>query len=414
MRGFWVRSVVYSVAVLLCGSSHAGTYDAQVFARPGDVFQGHSIAFLPSEEEIFAINNQREVVFLAAIDETSRFALLTQHRILVDGATVVDGVVPFVTGEGFGVDINDHGTVVFGGFIQDGAAVSAAVFEDRHLVAKEGDKIEGQPLTAINSYPRVTSDGESVFTGTLDFSGEVSVVRGLEVVHDIPQMLGSRELSILGVSDINEHDVAAFGANAYGTEGWRRIYFTKDGQYLEEGQQFQAGAVREFYGDVHLSPTGRLTATTWLSDSSQSVGQRYIVSSEDILVAPGDVVGGLEIVSPGRSRWTADGTLIFDATYLDSRGYERHGLFSSRELIVAQGSLIGSDEVLDGFYNFATNGRGDVVFLTQFTSGEFALVLATVPEPSAAVGTFALLATLGAVRRIRYAPADRKVSYDQA
>ena len=101
--------VVILLFVASTDQREAVGHEISIFAQRGDVFHGRTITNISFEEALFSINNQREIAFMARVEEGGAYVVMTQNRFVAGAGQVVDGVVPRFQEEDNDVWINDLG-----------------------------------------------------------------------------------------------------------------------------------------------------------------------------------------------------------------------------------------------------------------------------------------------------------------
>ena len=399
-------SLTLASAVLAAGSAAALAvdYEFSIVAEPGDVIEGRTITRFSPEDNPIAINNHREVVFMASVDGPSNWSIMTPERFIAGAGKVVDGVVPHFWDEGHRFSINDAGQVAYRGLLPwpPGAdpAGRGAIFVDDAIIAGFGDVIDGRQITGVRYRPVINNAGTVAFGATYQGQVGAALFTQHELVADGGQLLADGRMMTAEMHhiQINDAGTIAFAAGFIGQNN--SAIFTQDGLIVEPsetvvpGGQFIVndvidgriiGTATPFgvkddgevaFASVVTSPTGELIGTG-------------LFTQNRILVEDGEIVDGLELLGVLGGGWQFNnaGMYSFLAGVTDqaSAGIGQ-GLFVGgdfgRQFIVGTDSQLFNRTVREIHHIVGMNDRGDLAFLAHFNDGSAAVVMATVPECS--------------------------------
>ncbi|MFV2069522.1 MAG: choice-of-anchor tandem repeat NxxGxxAF-containing protein, partial [Pirellulales bacterium] len=380
-----------------CAQTRAAGYKFQIIAQPGDVIDGQTIMGFSDEDNPIAINNSREVVFMAGLGDPYRLAIMTPDRLIAGAGKLVDGVVPRFSDEDHRLSINDAGQVAYAAFYDDSAGLpygeEAVFLDDKILVGTDrGDLVDGKPIQGVSFKPVINNQGTVAFVARHDSGLGVTLSTQDGVVTAFGDDLDGGRLGNIFIPQINDAGTIAFTSGFFGKNN--AMIFTQDGLLVESGETvpgpdgtFNVNTVidgRIIGGDIKsfgISDSDEVAFWAVISSPSGSpVGpfEQGMFTQNRLLVETGTIVDGRRIQRFKNGRqFNASGMFSYLAYIPDGQG-----LFVDNQLVIETGEAIEGRTVTDFQHIVGMNDRGDLAFLARFEDGGSAIVMATIPEPS--------------------------------
>lgn len=383
-------TVVYS----LFSMSTAFAYRFEIIAEPGDIIEGRTITHFSPEDNPIAINDNREVVFMASVDGLSNYGIMTPERFIAGAGKVVDGVVPSFFDEDHRLSMNDTGQVVYKGILDDSVGEvfgGGAIFVNDEIVAGIGDLIDGRTITSVEIRPVNNNDGTVAFVATYEGHDNSALFTQHELVAERGFPVDESRVLEGGIflPQIHDDGTIAFSGGIAGQNNV--LILTQDGLLVESGETIPGSSFivndvidgRIIAGDIKsfgISDAGEVAFWAIISSADGSVLGQGLFTQNRLLVESGDELDG-HIVSSifgGGRQFNNSGTFSLIADIVDIG----EGLWVGNELALASGHTIDGRIVDELHHIVGLNDRGDVALLVRFTDGDSAIVMGIVPEPS--------------------------------
>jgi len=374
--------------------AEAAGYKFQIIAQPGDVIDGQTITGFSDEDNPVAINNSRDVVFMAELGDSSQLAIMTPDHVIAGAGRLVDGVVPRFSVDDHRLSMNNAGQVVYAAFYDDSAGHpygEEAIFLDDSILAgtDRGDVIDGKAIQGVAFQPVINNQGVVAEVVRLKDPEGVALATQDGVVAAFGNEFDGGRLGNIFSPQINDAGTIAFTSGFFGQNN--AIIFTQDGLLVESGETvpgpdgaFNVNAVidgRIIGGDIKsfgVSDSGEVAFWAVISSADGIALAQGLFTQDRLLVETGDVVAGYTIgpFNDGR-QFNASGMFSYLAFIPDGQG-----LFIDKRMVIKTGDDIEERTIADFEHIVGMNDRGDLAFLARFEDGGSAIVIATIPEPS--------------------------------
>jgi len=345
-------------------------HEITIFAQPGDVFHGRTITEISHVETQFSINNQREIAFIAEVED-SDWVVMTQNRFVAGAGKVVDGAVPIFDEEDNGIWINDLGQVAY----NIGPVTQSTLFLDDKILFRSGDLIAGRGTEySSRDYPVVDQFGTVAFRVTLTNPPTKAIVTQHGIVAKTGDIIDGFTLDFPQFPIINGDGTIAFASTT--TDSDSTSVFTADQRLIGPGDVISGIPVARVRRVGNLNREGIVTATVSTGSGS------YVATQDEMVLGPGSIIAELELESISEAHMTADGRIVLLASVVsDDGGFNTH-LFAGDELLLAVGDKVDGHTINKFWQDFHINERGDVVVQASLSDVGRAILLITVPEPS--------------------------------
>lgn len=350
-------------------------HEITIFAQPGDVFNGRTITRISNEESLFSINNQREIAFIARVEDDG-WVVMTQNRFVAGAGKVVDGVVTRFNDEHNGVWINDLGQVAY----NIGPVTQSTLFLDDKILFRSGDLIDGREAeSSSRDYPVVDRFGTVAFRVTLTNPSTKAIVTQHGIVAKTGDVIDGFTLDFPQFPIINGDGTIAFASTT--TDSDSTSVFTADQRLIGPGDVISGIPVVNVHRVGNVNHEGIVTATVSTGSGS------YVATQDEMVLGAGSIIAGLELESISEAHMTADGRIVLlgsvvsDDGVPDDGGFNTH-LFAGDELLLAVGDKVDGHTINKFWQDFHINETGDVVVQASLSDVGRAILLITVPEPS--------------------------------
>jgi hypothetical protein len=383
-------------------SARAERYRTEIVAQVGTVIDGYTIMEIPRDGDRPVINDAGEVVFTARVTGPGGyddFAVLTNRRMIAKVGDVIGGeTITALADESINPKINNQGQVaysaVFGG-------VYKVVLNDR-IAAEPGMVLSGNVIDRVNNNFKLDNLGRVLFTANAGDSGGVysqhSLILGPGDEIDGQRILGA------GIHAVSPSGEIVFGVIEDSADPFadRGAIATRDKFLLRAGTVVEGDRTIHEITSYWMDDGGRvLTRISTVDLADEIASELYLVpggplAHEEVLgqLAADHRLGSNPMPLPG-------GRFAFTAVVPDER---RRSLFADDELLATSGDLLGG-RLLDGFDvegAFDVSGLGNMTMHVEFQDGTRGILAATVvPEPPTLWLALAAGATILACALIR-------------
>jgi len=395
-RQYRVGWLVAICLFVIGGGAEASPYTFSIIAQPGDVIEGHTIVHFSGEDNPIAINNNRDVVFMAAVDSPRNYAIMTPDRFIAGAGKVVDGVVPTFADEDHLLSINDAGQVAYRGLLDTAPGGNpsgrGAIFINEEIIATHGTVIDGRTITGVDFRPAINNAGTVAYVGWYEGHEGKAIFTQDELVVERGQVIDGLALGSLFRVQIHDDGTIAYSS---GIVGQSVAIFTQDRLVVQSGYAVPDGPFiindvidgRIIGGDIHsfgISDDGEIAFFGVTATEDGTPLELGLFTQNRVLVESGDIIDGKMVGAFRNGRQFNDSGSFSILALLENINGADIGLFVDDQFVLGTGDAI-EGKVVDRIHHIVgMNDHRDLAFLAHFDDGSSAIVMAAVPEGSTA------------------------------
>ena len=314
---------------------------------------------------------------------------IAQDSLLVAPGDVIDGKVLQAA---MWPSINDLSQVVFHGFSSEGMGIFLvdATTGGGRLLVTSGDVIDGKELISAG-WPSINVAGEVAFAGMFSEKSGIFVLdattgdgRLLVATGDV---IDGKELIGTSWPSINDSGEVAFlgyfsegtGIFLVDTTTGERSLLAATGDVID-GKELQSSVMPS------INDSGEVAFVASFSEGLEEMGIFLVDTTTGdgrLLVAPGDVIDGKELLELGAFSSMNDwGEVAFLGVFSEGMGiFQVDTMIGDGRLLVTSGDVIGGEVLYFADYP-SISASGEVAFMGYFSEGVGIFLLSPPPPPS--------------------------------